>query len=387
MGPSGPEDRRSTAAQANLASRNPCRYLSSVTRQWTGGRAGAGRRAWQLTILVAVGIAVGSQWQTLVGVGRSLGRLSLGWVTLAVLAEVSSFVLAAELQHHLLGAARVRMPRSSLVALTYASSAVSDVMPVGAAFSNGYTYRRLVRRDVRPGLVAWMLVVSATLSVATLVLLGLVGAQIHGLGVLCSMLGISTGTVTIVAAGGTVAALAWASRNQSRFDKAIQGLGRVADRARRITHFGYRRESGPEGETLLGSLSDPVVLGPRRWLQACVLAAANWIADWIALGATFLALGLHVPWSGLLWAYVATQVVGSVPVLGCLGFAEGTMAVALASIGVHATPAIAVVLIYRLVAFWITLPTGWLASRYLARAERSTASRQAPSPENAVVAA
>lgn len=338
-------------------------------------------------ILVAAGSAVGSQWQTLVAAGRSIGRISLVWVTLAVLAEVASFVLAAELQHHLLSAARVRLARSSLVALTYASSAVSDVMPVGAAFSNGYTYRRLVRRDVRPGLVAWMLVVSATLSVSTLAFLGLIGAQIHGLGVLCSTLGISTGTITIAAAGGTIAALAWASRDQSRFDNAIRRLGRVTEQARRITHLGYRRNSGPGEETLLANLSDPVVLGPRRWLQACVLAAANWITDWIALGATFLALGLHVPWSGLLWAYVATQVVGSVPVLGCVGFAEGSMAVALVSIGVQAGPAIAVVLIYRLVAFWITLPAGWLASRYLARAERSTASRQAPSQESAVLAA
>ena len=338
-------------------------------------------------ILAAIGIVLGSQWQTLVAAGRSVGRLSPGWVLLAVLAEVASFMLAAELQHHLLSAARVRFARSSLVALTYASSAVSEVMPVGAAFSNRYTYRRLVRRDVRPGLVAWMLVVSATLSVSMLAFLGLVGAQVRGLGVLCSMLGITIGIITIAAAGGTIAALAWASRNQSRFDKAIERLGRVTKQAHRITHFGHRRESGPEDETLLGNLSDPVVLGTRGWLQACALAAANWITDWIALGATFLALGLHVPWSGLLWAYVATQVVGSVPLLGCVGFAEGTMAVALASIGVQATPAIAVALIYRLVTFWITLPTGWLASRYLTSAERSTTSRQAPTQENAVAAA
>ncbi len=122
-------------------------------------------------------------------------------------------------------------------------------------------------------------------------------------------------------------------------------------------------------------------------MQACALAAANWVTDWIALGATFLALGLHVPWSGLLWAYVATQVAGSVPVLGCVGLAEGTMTVALACVGVPAASAIAVVLIYRLLTFSITLPTGWLASRHLIRAERSTTSSQAPTPENAVIAA
>jgi len=342
---------------------------------------------WRLVILGAVGVAVGSQWPTLAAAERMLGRLSLGWVLLAVLAEVASFVFAAELQHHLLGAARVRCARSLLVALTYASSAVSDVLPAGAAFSNRYTYRRLVRRDVRPGLAAWMLVVSATLSVAMLALLGLVGAQVRGLGVLCSTLGVIAGTITIAAATGAVAALAWASRNQSRFDTAMQRLGRVAEHAHRITHLGHGRKSGPEDETPLGNVSDPVVLGPRGWLRACALAVANWVTDWTALAATFVALGLHVPWSGLLWAYVATQVAGSVPVLGCVGFAEGTMTVALACIGVQVAPAVAVVLTYRLLSFWITLPTGWLASRYLARAERSTTSPQTPTPGNAVIAA
>jgi putative heme transporter len=338
-------------------------------------------------ILAAVGLAVGSQWQAFVAAGRNIGRLSPGWAILAMLAEVASFVLAAELQHYLLSAARVRFARSSLVALTYASSAVSDVMPAGAAFSNRYTYRKLVRSDVRPGLVAWMLVVSATLSVSTLALLGLVGAQVRGLGVLCSMLGVIIGIITIAAAGGTIAALAWASRNQSRFDTAIQHFGRATKHAYRFTHRGHCRKSGPEDQAPLGNRSDPVVLGPRGWLRACALAAANWVTDWAALGATFLALGLHVPWSGLLWAYVATQLVGSVPVLGCVGFAEGTMTVALASIGVQVGPAIAVALIYRLISFWITLPTGWLASRYLTRAERTTASPQMPTQQHGVIAA
>ena len=45
------------------------------------------------------------------------------------------------------------------------------------------------------------------------------------------------------------------------------------------------------------------------------------------------------------------------------------MSVALICIGVRPAPALAVVLVYRLVSFWLTLPLGWFASRYLARAE------------------
>ena len=76
-----------------------------------------------------------------------------------------------------------------------------------------------------------------------------------------------------------------------------------------------------------------------------------------------------VPWSRLLWAYVVIQLIVSIPFVGCIGLAEGSMTLALICIGVRPAPALAVVLVYRLVSFWLTLPLGWFASRYLARAE------------------
>jgi hypothetical protein len=45
------------------------------------------------------------------------------------------------------------------------------------------------------------------------------------------------------------------------------------------------------------------------------------------------------------------------------------MTVALICVGVRPPSALAVVLVYRVVSFWLTLPLGWLASRYLAHAE------------------
>ena len=77
-----------------------------------------------------------------------------------------------------------------------------------------------------------------------------------------------------------------------------------------------------------------------------------------------------MPWQGLLLAYAATQVATSIPLLpGSIGVAEGSMAAALVCAGVHPTAAVAGVLVYRFVSFWLILPVGWLAWRCLRRDE------------------
>jgi uncharacterized protein (TIRG00374 family) len=101
---------------------------------------------------------------------------------------------------------------------------------------------------------------------------------------------------------------------------------------------------------------------------ALALAGANWLADLAALAVAFAALGLAVPWQGLLLAYAVTQLVTTIPLLpGSIGLAEGSMAAALVCSGVHPTEAVAGVLVYRLVSFWLVLPTGWLAWTFLRR--------------------
>jgi len=83
-------------------------------------------------VLTIAGV-VASHSRTLVGAASRLGRLSPWWLLAAVAAEVVSYAAAAEIQRHLLAAAGVRVGRLFLVALSYASSAVSGLLPAGAA--------------------------------------------------------------------------------------------------------------------------------------------------------------------------------------------------------------------------------------------------------------
>src|SRR6478736_3876237 len=129
-------------------------------------RTGRSRRrsSWAVAAgLVGTGsvvAALASQWGVFMRALGRLGRLSLGWLGAAVVVELVSFVLAAELQHRLLAAAHVRLHRSALIALAYASNAVAAVFPMGTALSAGYSYRVLTRRDASPGVATWVLAAS-----------------------------------------------------------------------------------------------------------------------------------------------------------------------------------------------------------------------------------
>jgi hypothetical protein len=88
---------------------------------------------------------------------------------------------------------------------------------------------------------------------------------------------------------------------------------------------------------------------------------ANWILDCGCLALSFVALGVGVPWKGLLLAYGAGQLAANLPITpGGLGVVEGSLTIALAEFGgaVYAST-IAVVFLYRVLSFWIELPVGW----------------------------
>jgi uncharacterized membrane protein YbhN (UPF0104 family) len=319
-----------------------------------------------------VAIVVLTQRRTLLAALGLYGQLRPGWLAAAFAAEVGSFVLAAELQHELLRAARVRLGRAYLLAVTYAGAAVSRTIPGGAAVSVGYTYRRLLRRGVGAGVARWTLVASGIVSLSTLAVIGIVAAQLRGIGVVCSAAGALAAAAVIAGVVCTIALLAWGGRNASRFERIGDALSRRVDRALRVFAPSVR-------STPATTVSPSIDVRLWDWLRACGLSAANWLADVLAIGMTFLAVGIGAPWSKLLWAYVVIQLIAAVPILGCIGLAEGSMTLALVSIGVRPTPALAVVLVYRLLTFWLTIPLGWFASRYVARAE-STEPRTATAP-------
>jgi uncharacterized membrane protein YbhN (UPF0104 family) len=355
--------RRRGAAQIALARPDRARHRS--------------RRLLQAVVTVPVAIVLVTHRASLLSAAGRLGRISPFWLALALGAETVSFLAAAELQHHLLAGTGARVDRRSLIALSYAGTAMSSAFPAGAAVSGRYTYRALTRRGVAAGDAAWVLAATAVLSIVTLALLGLIGAQLRGFAALCSAAGGLVGAAVVFVAGGSVAALVWSSHHRWRFQQVVRSLSARYSAARSILARWLGRPSRPTpgtgGARGLGesaAVTGTTGLGPARLSAGLGLAGANWLADVAALAIAFVALGVEVPWQGLLLAYAVTQLVTSVPLLpGSIGVAEGSMAAALVSSGVHPDAAVAGVLVYRLVSFWLVLPAGWLAWTCLKRRE------------------
>ena len=102
---------------------------------------------------------------------------------------------------------------------------------------------------------------------------------------------------------------------------------------------------------------------------------ANWVLDCGCLSLSFLALGVGVPWKGLLLAYGAGQLAANLPITpGGLGVVEGSLTIALVAFGGQKVSTVAVVLLYRILSFWIELPVGWGTWAALAWTDRRTGS-------------
>jgi hypothetical protein len=78
-----------------------------------------------------------------------------------------------------------------------------------------------------------------------------------------------------------------------------------------------------------------------------------------------------VPWRGLLFAYAVGTAAASVGIIpGGLGVVEGALALTLMGAGVHHPLALAAVLIYRFISFWMVISVGWLAYLFNSRVRR-----------------
>jgi uncharacterized membrane protein YbhN (UPF0104 family) len=93
------------------------------------------------------------------------------------------------------------------------------------------------------------------------------------------------------------------------------------------------------------------------------------IAYILCLAASVRAVGgNHVPIAGIAVVYLTGSAVGSiVPIPGGIGAVETAMSLGLTAAGLPGASAIAAVLVFRTVSFWLPAPAGWLALHHLQR--------------------
>jgi uncharacterized protein (TIRG00374 family) len=113
---------------------------------------------------------------------------------------------------------------------------------------------------------------------------------------------------------------------------------------------------------------------PRQYSVAFVMSLRNWTADCVCLGASIAATGAHVPLRGLLLAYCLAMAAGSFGITpGGVGVVELALTASLVAAHMPADQALAAVVIYRLISFWLVMVIGWIVVARLSSRGRVTA--------------
>jgi uncharacterized membrane protein YbhN (UPF0104 family)/membrane-associated phospholipid phosphatase len=296
------------------------------------------------TLLLILGLAfavhlllpqVGEVRQTLDAVGSA----SWGWLVVGLLASGATYLAAAVAQ---LGAVGPPLALGRTAAVQLASSFANRLTPgnLGGAGVN-------IRFLERSGLVR-------SEAVGAVALNSVAGAIVHVLGLVA----------TTAAVGRNGVGDVKVPRGWPVLVAVVTVL--VVTGAVLWTPLGHRRVVVPAlraGRSLV-----KVVRRPVKAIQLFGGSAAITTAYILALAAALEAFGAHVALAEVALVYLGGAALGAVsPTPGGLGVVEAALVAGLTAVGAESGPAIAGVLGFRLLTFWLPILPGWFAFRALGR--------------------
>jgi putative heme transporter len=312
-----------------------------------------------LAIAVLVSVIV-IERHTLAESLHVLANLNWAWFLLALASEVISLSSFGLSRRELMRVSGRPPSFGTVMAITYAGNALSISVPfAGAELALVFSYRQFRRHGVDAATTGWMLAVSAIFSTSALALLLVIGA-LAGSASLASAAGFLGAFVFIVPAAAVLLALRFESvrRLLHQVIAWLVGLSRSV--------LGVPAQ-GVDG---LDAFLDRVASLRLPWPQYAEvfgLAVLNWVADCGALACAIKATGQPVPWHSLLLVYGAGAAVGSTGITpGGFALVELALTAALTAAGLPRSSALAAVLAYRLVNFWMILIGGWILMAMLA---------------------
>lgn len=292
-----------------------------------------------------------------------LGSADLGWLGLALAVEVVSLTAFGLSRRYLLRANGHLVSFRSVMAVTYASNALSSSVPfAGTELAVVYAYRQFRRHGADAPTTSWALAVSAIFSTSALSFVLVTGAVAAGQAT--AVFGFAGAAIYLIPGAAVLLALRY-TRVRNVLHTVLAYLAGVSRRL-----FG-KPENGAEGlDHFLDEVSS-THLPRRQYAEVFGLAVANWLFDCAALALAIRAMGEPIPWHDLLLVYGAGAAVGSTGITpGGFGVVELTLTAALAAGDMPEPKALAAVLAYRLVNFWLVLACGWVAMGALAKAGR-----------------
>jgi len=325
-----------------------------------------------MIVRYAVGVGLGviilsllvGQRGEFTGALHHLDHLNYAWESGAVLAEVFSIVGYGFLQQKVLRWSGAEISLRSLTLVSLANNAIAYSVPGEPAVSSAYRYRYFRRHGASGASAGWSILtilIAEAIGMSLLLLIGVLVALSGHTGVQARGT-VIVGLIVVVIAGAFLV----------RRDLLLRFLGLVVRLVRRVSAHSRGDVVQRIESTLQGMHEIPLSNGAAVGLV--IMATALWLMDFVILLCCFGAVHATIPWSGVLLAFGVSQIVASLPLIpGGLGIVEGSLAVILVAYGAKKVPALAVVLVYRLLTFWLVIIVGWISIGVIEwRVRRST---------------
>jgi uncharacterized protein (TIRG00374 family) len=308
------------------------------------------------TVGVALGVfilllLVGKRGE-LTGALHHVDHLDYAWESGAVAAEVLSIVGYGFLQQKVLQWSGAQISLASLTLVSLANNAIAYSVPGEPAVSSAYRYRFFRRHGASGASAGWSILtilIAQAIGMSLLLLVGVLVALSGNSGVQARGT-VIVGLFVVVIAGAFLI----------RRDLLLRFLGLVVRLFRRATGH-PRGDVMKRIESTLQRMHE-IPLSSGAAVGLVIMATALWLMDFVILICCFGAVHAPIPWSGVLLAFGVSQIVTSLPLIpGGLGIVEGSLAVILVAYGAKKVPALAVVLVYRLLTFWLVIIVGWIS--------------------------
>jgi len=315
--------------------------------------------AWQI-IRYTVGLALGAfilslligQRGQFTGALHHLDHLNYVWATAAVLAEALSIVGYGYLQQRVLRWSGAKISLAPLALVSLANNAIAYTVPGEPAVSSAYRYRFFRQHGASGASAGWTILtilIAQAIGMSLLLLVGVLAALTGHAGV-HERGAVIAGLFVVVFAGALLV----------RRDLLLRFLGALLRQCQRLTGH-PRGDVMNRIESTLQRMRD-IPLSKGAVVRVVSMATALWLTDFVVLVCCFGAVHAPIPWSGVLLAFGVAQIVASLPLIpGGIGVVEGSLAVILVAYGARKVPALAVVLVYRLLTFWAVIIVGWIS--------------------------
>lgn len=281
-------------------------------------------------------------------------------LALAVVLEVCALLSYANLTRYILRVLDIRMRLYEVLSVTVGSLAVSHLLSAGGVGGWVVTYNALRRRGAPHGLVFVAIAAQQFFNYIVLWILFAVS-----LAYLIVARGQSIGHYLVAIL--LIALLLWLTGyGVYLYNHRTKMRRRVAQVARLVNRI-TRRETVQEGH--VDDWLDHLFAGMRRmtshrgaFRRTFLYACGFWSFDMLCLYLTFFAFDYRVGVVYLVLGYIVAYAVGTLaPTPGGLGAVEGLMIALYAGFGVPSATAVAVVLVYRLINFWLPIPPGLIS--------------------------